>query len=115
MLATKGVDKQFLPTYNIPNGQTNMSNNTYAVVVKIPSVTNTTKAETNEDKNETKEISMHENDYNMLNKLRPISGNESSNLYDTSGERLDDNDPTYDTTTHMHIKERQLESDNDHM
>lgn len=115
MLATKGADKQFLPTDYISNGKTNMSNNAYAVVVKRPSATNTTKVETNEDKNETKEISMHENDYNMLNKLRPISGNESSNLYDTSRERLDVNDPTSNTTTHMHTKERELEPDYDYM
>ncbi|XP_063405833.1 serine-rich adhesin for platelets-like [Mytilus trossulus] len=115
MVATKGADKQFLPTDNISNGKTNISNNAYAVVVKIPSFTNTSKAETNEDKNETKEISMDENDYDMLNKPRPVSGNASSNVYDTSGERLDENDPTYNTTAHMQTKERELESNYDHV
>ncbi|CAC5370066.1 unnamed protein product [Mytilus coruscus] len=113
-LETKGDDLQFKPTDNTPNGKTNIPNNAYAVVVKnrIPDAI---KTEKNQDKDENTFSGTHESDYNILNQPRRISGNESSNIYDTSAGNLDVNDPTYNTTTQVYVKKRATESDYDHL
>lgn len=110
MITTTDDDKQF----DITNGTTIKPNDVYAVVKKngIPS---SFKPEKNQGKDENTSTKTPESDdYYSMHQSRRISGDESCNIYDTSGRNTDDNDPTFNTTTHVHERERANESDYDH-
>ncbi|VDI78738.1 Hypothetical predicted protein [Mytilus galloprovincialis] len=113
VLEIKCDDIKFKATDDTTNGKTNSHNNTYAVVEKnrIPDAI---KKEENQDKDENRSSNV-ESDYYSLNQPRRISGDESSNIYDTSNGNMDDIDPTYNTTTDVHAIERTNASDYDHL
>lgn len=102
-------DIQFKTTDNTQNGKTNTHNNSYAVVVKnwIPDAI---KTEGNQDMDENRSSNVFYSDYYSLNQPRRIIGDDSSNMYNTSVGNTDKNDPTYNTTTHMHAIEKADES-----
>ncbi|XP_071141853.1 serine-rich adhesin for platelets-like [Mytilus edulis] len=130
-------DKPFRLTDKTSNGNTNKPNDPYASVMKKPVTTkadNTSNSKTiksdiahdeysvvmkipkkDMDKDEHTPLDIPESNYDSMNQPRPISDNESGNIYNTSIGHRDDTDPTYNTTTHIKAKEEKYESDYDHV
>ncbi|CAC5391400.1 unnamed protein product [Mytilus coruscus] len=137
MVSANDDDMPLRLTDNTSNGKTNKPSDAYAVVVKKPVTTkvdNTSNSnlvksnnahdayavvvktpETNQDRDEKMSLSIPDSNYDSMNQPRPISGNESGNIYDTSIGHRDDTDPTYNTTTHIQEREEKYESDYDHL